>query len=117
MTAKLTDASEKLAQAYERSRDVLGTVAGETKDLYHDARTWLPDNYGRVVVLTSAAAGVGLIGYLVGRRSRSMRATAPRPGPLREMGAVHPEHVPEFDIAPFFKFLKLWMLYRVATKD
>lgn len=112
MTAIHTAASEKLSHFYDRSRDVFDAAAGEAQDLYQTARTWLPDHYGRVAVLSSAAVGGCLVGYLAGRRSRSRPAH--RPGPAV---AALPGHLPEMDIAPFFKFLKLWMLYRVATKD
>jgi len=59
--------------------------------------------------VSSVAAGAGLVGYLVGRRRRARRSrwTAE---------AVRSAQMPELDIAPFFKVLKLWMIYRVATK-
>jgi hypothetical protein len=116
MAARLTHASDTLSQVYERSKDVLGSVADETNELYHDARTWVPEHYGQVAILSSAAVGVCLLGYLVGRRSRTTPATQSRTRPLQEMGA-QAVNIPEFDITPFFKFLKLWMLYRVATRD
>ncbi|CAN5519401.1 hypothetical protein BH23ACI1_BH23ACI1_25780 [soil metagenome] len=111
MTATRTAATETLSQAYDRSRDVFGVVASETQDLYESARAWVPKHYGTVAVLSSAAAGVGLVGYLAGRRSRPAPARAPQ----RAQAAL--PALPELDIAPFFKFLKLWMLYRVATRD
>jgi hypothetical protein len=112
MTAKPRPASDTLRQAYEGSKGALGTVADETKDLYRDARTWAPEHYGQVAILSSAAVGVCLLGYFAGRRSRGTPAAQSRIRPLQE--AVN---IPEFDVTPFFKFLKLWMLYRVATKD
>jgi hypothetical protein len=116
MAAKPKLASDTLLQAYERSKDVLGTVADETQDLYRDARAWVPDHYGQVAILSSAAVGVCLLGYFAGRRSRGTPATQSRSSPLQER-AAQAVNLPEFDVTPFFKFLKLWMLYRVATKD
>jgi hypothetical protein len=108
MATKRTPAPEKVTQILERSKDVFGSVASETEDLYHAARTWVPDNYGKVAILSSAAAGLCLLGYAAGRRnSRVPRVEAPIAGAVQ---------VPEIDIAPFIKFLKLWMVYRVATK-
>jgi hypothetical protein len=109
MATKRTAAPEKVTQILERSKDVFGTVASETEDLYHEARTWVPDNYGKVAILSSAAAGLCLLGYAAGRRRSRRVARAELP----MAGAVQ---VPEIDIAPFIKFLKLWMVYRVATK-
>jgi hypothetical protein len=47
-------------------------------------------------------------GYLMAR-SRT-RAEEQRPDVTSAM------RMPELEIAPFFKFLSFWMLYRVATK-
>jgi hypothetical protein len=111
MAVQSMNVSAKLSKAYERSKDVLGGVSSETKEFYEGARRWLPEHYEVVAV----AAGFGLLGYLAGRRSR------PKPSleivrPAKEAAAALPGSFSELDIAPFFKFLKLWMLYRVATK-
>ncbi len=110
MAAKRTAVSD-LSRVFERSKDVFGTVANQTEDLYHTVEEWVPENYGTLAVVSSAAAGVCLLGYLAGRRSASKQRRR-----LQELEATRASHVPEIDLAPFLKFLKLWMLYRVATK-
>jgi hypothetical protein len=115
MARQATTASEMLLKAYGRSRDVVAELADETKHFYHDARQRLPENYGTVAIL-SAALGGCVIGYLAGRRSRSTPSTPAPSRPSREVSPL-PGHLSELDIAPFFRFLKLWMLYRVATRD
>jgi hypothetical protein len=110
MAAKHTAASD-LSRVFERSKDMFGTVANQTEDLYHDLQVWVPKNYGKLAVVSSAAAGVCLLGYLAGRRSASKQHRR-----LQELESTRAGHVPEIDLAPFLKFLKLWMLYRVATK-
>jgi broad specificity phosphatase PhoE len=111
MTAKRTATPEAVSHIFERSKDVFGTVARETEDFYHTAQAWVPEHYATVAVVSSAAVGGCLLGYLAGRRSRSGDVRR-----LQELEAVRGGQVPEIDIAPFLKFLKLWMLYRVATK-
>jgi hypothetical protein len=108
--ARRVTASDTLLRAYERSKDAFETVAHETQGLYRDARPWMQQNSQLLIAVSSAAAGAALLGYLAGRRRR-----APMPAPVR--GPQLPAGLSEFDIAPFFKFLKLWMLYRVATRD
>lgn len=105
------DTSEKLSRIYTFSKDAFETVATETKELQQAARDWLPGHRGVVVAVSSSALGAGLVGYLVGRRggARTQRARQ------AAEDARH-LHQPEIDIAPFLKILKLWMLYRVATR-
>lgn len=110
MTARQTGASEKLSYIYDKSRDAIDAAAGEAQVLYEKVRPWLPDRTGAVVL--SSAVGAGLLGYLAGRRSRARAARRTQPTVAAALAPVS-----ELDIAPFFKFLKLWMLYRVATKD
>ncbi len=109
MAVRSMNVSRNLSKAYEKSKDVLGGLGSETKELYEGARKWVPQHYE----MLAAAAGFALVGYLAGRRRRP----EPRFGKqVREAAAAVPGAVSELDIAPFLKFLKLWMLYKVATK-
>jgi hypothetical protein len=106
MAAKRTAGPQVASQVFERSKEVFDTVASETEDLYHTARAWVPDNYGKLAVFSSAAIGVCLLGYVSGKRAQRRQVLEPaKAGP-----------VPEIDFAPFVRFLKLWMVYRIATK-
>lgn len=103
------DASEQLSRIYTFSKDALETVATETKELQQAAREWVPKHRGVVIAVSSTALGAGLVGYLAGRRGGAQRAR-------QAAEAARHLQVPELDIAPFLKILKLWMLYRVATR-
>lgn len=111
MAVRSMDVSRNLSKAYERSKDVLGGLSSETKEFYEGARKWVPQHYEVLAV----AAGFGLVGYLAGRRSRPERRLE-IPKQVKEAAAAAPGAISELDIAPFLKFLKLWMLYKVATK-
>jgi hypothetical protein len=102
-------ASQVFRNTYTKSKDLIDTVADQSGELYGDLRRWVPEH--RTAVAWSAAAAVGMagLGYLIGR-GRAAEAAEER----RSLPAVR---MPELDIAPFFKFVSLWMLYRVATRD
>jgi hypothetical protein len=61
------------------------------------------------VAAVSAVACAGVVGYALGRRRRAQT-------PDRGTVSAAVARAQELDLAPFFKFLKIWMLYRVATK-
>ncbi len=117
MATQLKTASENLSTAYERSRDVFEDVTDQAQHLYEDARQWVPEHRGTVALLSSTAVGLCLLGYFAGRRSHSGHAALPASRQLRETASALPNQLGDIDITPVFKFLKLWMLYRVATRD
>ena len=101
--------TEKMFQnAYDKSKDFIGTVKDESRAAYDDVRRWVPDHPTAVAVSASAAVFVGMFAYALGRRN----------GARASRGAVSEAiaRTPDLDLTPFFKFLKLWMLYRVAAK-
>ena len=116
MATPLKRATENLSKVYERSEQVFGEVAETTKGLYREGQRWLPEHYREVAIVSTTALGACLIGFAAGRtRTRSAavaRAETPKPAAAAERGVLS-----EMEIAPFFRFLKLWMLYRVATRD
>lgn len=116
MATQLKTTSENLSKAFERSKDVFGDVTDRAKDLYSDAQRWVPEHRGTVALVSAAAVGFCLIGYSAGRRSQRRSSARRVSGPLREAASAVPGQFGEIDLAPVFKFLKLWMLYRVATR-
>ncbi len=110
MAASSRDAAKILYKTYNRSKDLIGNFAQESGNRFEDLRRWMPNHPTAVAVSASAAVGVGIVGFLLGRRRRA-------PQTVTEKTLASAARLPELDIAPFFKFLKLWMLYRVATKD
>jgi hypothetical protein len=107
-----TSTEELLGKAYDRSKDFVGTVRDQSRAVYEEARRWAPKHPTALAVSASAAVSVGLLGYAIGRRRRRARAEA-------ERGAISAAmaRAPELSLSPFVRFLSLWMLYRVATKD
>ena len=103
-----TSTEQLLQNAYDKSKEFVDTVKHESRVLYEDARRWVPEHPTAVTVSASAAVSVGLLGYALGRR----RARAAK-GPISTAIA----RAPELDLSPIFRFLGLWMLYRVATRD
>ena len=116
MATSLKHATENLSKAYARGEQVFGEVAETTKGLYREGQRWLPEHYREVAIVSATALGACLVGFAAGRtRTRSAAvalAETPKQSAAAERGLLA-----EMDIAPFFRFLKLWMLYRVATRD
>lgn len=95
-------------RAYDKSKDVMNVVKRESRAIYGDVRDWVPEHLTAVAV--SAVVSAAALGYTLGRRRRAQ--TPPSTGTVSAAVA----RAQELDLAPFFKFLKIWMLYRVATK-
>ena len=94
--------------AYDKSKDFIGTVKDESRAAYDEARRWAPEHPKALAVSASVAVCAAAFGYTLGRRwSRSAAE--------RRISAVM-DRAPELDLAPFFRFIKLWMLYRIAAK-
>jgi hypothetical protein len=104
---------DQLGRAYERSKDVLEDASDKAKVLYRDAREWVPEHRSAVAVVSSGVIGCYLLGYLSGRARRRQALPARPP----EMITTLRGQIPELDLKPFFRFVSLWMLYRVATRD
>jgi hypothetical protein len=111
MATEFAQTSEQFSRLYDQSRHLFNDVAGRTKHLYEDAREWVPEHQRTVWALTGACAGACLLGYLAGRSARQERTLA-----AQTVSATGGQ-LPELDVRPIFRFISLWMLYRVATKD
>jgi hypothetical protein len=107
-------AADQFSRLYEYSRPVFDEVADRTKHMYADAREWVPEHRGTVATVSTVAAGACLLGYLLGRSGRQPQAL---PGQMASAATGIRSQVPELDIRPVFRFVSLWMLYRVATRD
>jgi hypothetical protein len=114
MATEFAQTSEQFSRLYEQSQHLFDDVADRTKHLYEDAREWVPEHQGTIWALTGIGAGACLLGYLAGRRARQERTL---PSMAAQTVSATRSQMPELDIRPFFKFISLWMLYRVATKD
>jgi len=106
--ARSSKDTEMFQNAYDKSREFIDTVKHESRAAYKEARQWVPEHRTAVAVSASVALCVGAFGYALGRqrRARSQRSTL----------SAALERTPEIDLAPFFRFIKLWMLYRIAAK-
>ena len=99
------DTAEMFQNAYDRSREFVGTVTQESRAAYDQARQWVPKHPTAVAVSASVAACAGVFGYVLGRQ----RALASR---SRFSAAM--DRAPQIDLGPFFRFIKVWLLYRIA---
>lgn len=106
-----TSTAELLQEAYDKTKDFVDTVKDESRAVYDEARHWVPKHPTAMAVSASAVVSVGLVAYALGRR-RSTRTEAEK---TTVSAAI--ARVPEVDLSPFFRFVTLWMLYRVATRD
>jgi len=101
------ETAEMFQNAYDRSREFMGTVKKESRAAYKEARQWVPEHPTAIAVSASVALCAGAFGYALGRqRARSERSRF----------AAAFERTPKVDLGPFFRFVKLWMLYRIAGK-
>lgn len=101
------DTAEMFQNAYDKSKEFIGTVKQESRAAYKEARQWVPEHQTTVAVAASIAVCAGAFGYALGRkRTRSERTSF----------STALERTPEIDLGTFFRFIKLWMLYRIAAK-
>lgn len=107
-------ATERFSRLYKYSRPVFDEVADRTKHMYEDAREWVPEHRGTVATVSAVAAGACLLGYLLGRSGRQPQSL---PEQMASAATGIRSQVPDLDIRPVFRFVSLWMLYRVATRD
>jgi hypothetical protein len=87
------------------------TVGKQSGQLYDDLRRWVPKHQTAVSVSAATAVGLGAIGYMIGRR-RARVAVKQQARAIWQSARM-----PDLGMAPFFKFMSLWMLYRVATRE
>ena len=107
MARTSNETAEMFQNAYDRSRAFVGTVTEESRAAYDEARRWVPKHPTAVAVSASVAVCAGVFGYVLGRQRA--RANSSR-------FAATLERAPEIDLAPFFRFIKVWLLYRIAVR-
>src|ERR1035437_64251 len=97
-------------QLREATEPIASSVYDKSKEMYGAAKEWVPENYGKTIALGSAAVAIGLLGYYAGRgRKPSLPKLSEQPI------TKNTDNRTDIDLSPVFKFLKLWMLYRVAV--
>jgi hypothetical protein len=106
-----TSTADLVQEAYDKTKDFVDTVKDESRAMYDEARRWAPKHPTAMAVSASAALSVGLVGYALGRRRWT------RTEPERGTRSTAMARVPELDLSPLFRFVSLWMLYRVAVRD
>jgi hypothetical protein len=98
-----------VSEAMNMTRNTLDDVVAKGKKLYDDAREWAPENTALIAGVGGGLIVAGLLGFVAGRAGR--RPVARR---LEERLGQLPGRVQDVDLGPVFKFIKLWMLYRIA---
>jgi len=109
MSRTSRDTAERLQDAYDKSREFIGTVTQESRAAYNEARQWVPKHPTAVAISASVALSAAAFGYVLGRQRRARAAD-------RSALSAALERTPDIDLGPFFRFIKLWMLYRIAAK-
>lgn len=108
MSRTSRETAEMLQGAYDKSREFIGTVTQESRAAYEEARQWIPKHPTAVAISASVALCAVAFGYVLGRQRH---AQADRRGLSATL-----ERTSDMDLGPFFRFIKLWMLYRIAVK-
>ncbi len=103
------ETAQMFQNAYDKSKEFIGTVTEESRAAYDEARRWVPKHPTAFAVSASVVACAGVFGYVVGRRRA--RAVA-----YRNSFSAAMKRAPELDFGPVFRFVKLWLLYRIAAK-
>lgn len=113
---QIQSGSETISEAFEKSKPFLRSAMERSReyldrgrDYYDEASGWLSENRGLAIGAVSAAAGIGLIGYLIGRSGRT--SASERISEVAESSASAIER----NFSPVFKFLKLYFLYRAKV--
>jgi hypothetical protein len=109
MARKSNETAQMFQNAYDKSKEFIGTVKQESRVALEEARRWVPEHPNVIATSASVALCAGVFGYALGRRRA--RAVAQR----SSLSAAI-DRAPELDFGPFFRFAKLWMLYRIAAK-
>ncbi len=102
----VSDFQENVSEFMENAKPIADRVVKKSKELYEEASSYLPENSRQIVGLTAAGLTIGLIGYGIGK-SRNKQ-------PLIEQASEASSQL-SGQLAPVFKFLKLWMLYRLSV--
>jgi hypothetical protein len=109
------------SEIFEKSEAAVHDIFSKGRDLLAEASEWAPRNKPLVAGIAGAVVAVGAVGFLLGRAGRRkaepssrerMATVSALPSRLAERPAVQ---TPEINLEPVFKFLKLWMLYRIAV--
>jgi hypothetical protein len=108
MARSSKETAEMFQSAYDKSKEFIGTVKQESRAAYKEARQWVPEHPTAIAVSASVAVCAGAFGYVLGRQRRAQAD--------RSRFSTALERAPEIDLGPFFRFLKIWMLYRIAAK-
>lgn len=74
-SGSIREASERFArEAREQTGQVsemMGGAREKAGEFYDQASTWVSENYGKSIAAVAVLAAVGVLGYMIGRGSRS----------------------------------------------
>jgi len=120
MARRLRVFSDRISNGFGQSERLIDDVANKTTRLYRDGTFSIPEHYRAAAMLSATAVASCLVGFAAGRRRHRRRreqgSTALRPASQGQAPVARGPSLPEMDLSAVFRFLKLWMLYRVATR-
>jgi hypothetical protein len=100
-----SDLQENISKIADKAKPFAEKVIKTSQDLYSEALDHLPAGSNKVIGYAAAGLALGVVAYQLGKSSRRpplLERTTEASGKLNEQ------------LAPAFKFLKMWMLYRMS---
>ncbi len=100
-------ASSMQSQIFDYSKDFAKKAADGIQEGYRKLDERLPEGAAPIVTIGAGVLAVGALAFILGRSSsESSRASRRAREFTSRMGGM--------DFSPFYRLVKLWMLYRIA---
>ena len=97
---------ENFSELFEKAKPFVQDALRDSKKFYHEVMTDLPEGSNKIAGAVVAGLVIGIIGFKMGRNKV--------PPTVPEQAAEVTSDVSK-QLAPVFKFIKLWMFYRLSV--
>ena len=97
---------ENFSELLEKAKPFVQDAIRDTKKLYHEVAQDLPVGSQKIAGAVVAGLVIGILGYKMGRTKTPPTVTEQ---------AVEATNDVSKQLAPVFKFIKLWMFYRLSA--
>jgi DNA-binding NarL/FixJ family response regulator len=101
-----TQLQDSVLQWVDQAKPKALEAVQKSKDAVRYAVDHLPENSNKIIAYTAAGLAVGIIGYKLGKVRRK--------DPVIEQATLASAKFAA-QLSPVFKFLKLWMIYRISV--
>jgi hypothetical protein len=102
-------------QMQDFTSDTASKFLDQSKELYAQAKEWLPENSNMVIGIAAAGLTLGAVGFMLGKSRAPSPEKRESQSKAEGMKRRASDKVNGFDFSPVYKILKLWMLYRIAV--